>query len=67
MVIRDFDLVGMSVDPVKTESKLIVDPHAVLPFSISAKPFEPVSRRYGKLSQISNTIELIHFPLRDAP
>jgi hypothetical protein len=45
MIIDYFDIVRISIIPFETDSPLLVDPDAVLAFSIPLQRFEPVSGR----------------------
>jgi len=44
VVIGDFDLVGVAIFPVKTDSQLIVDSDAVLASAIVMQPFQTIAR-----------------------
>jgi len=45
MVINDFNIIGISTLPSKTDAPLIVDTDAPLAFPISGKPFQTVGGR----------------------
>ena len=51
MVVNDLDRIGAILCPNKTDSPLIVDADAVLPFTIVLQCFEPVGWRYLQISQ----------------
>jgi len=44
MVVHDFNVNGIAIHPSKAYSPLIVDPNAVLSFSVSPQRFQPVRR-----------------------
>jgi hypothetical protein len=43
VVIGDFDVVGIAIFPVKTDSPLIVNSDAVLAFPIAMQPFQAIA------------------------
>ena len=49
MVVDYFEPIGAVARPHKTDTPLIVDADAVLPFSIILQCFEPVGRRYPQI------------------
>ena len=44
MAFDDFHVVGVTLDPSKTDAPLIVDPDAVLAFAIALEGFESIGR-----------------------
>jgi hypothetical protein len=44
MVVYDFNVYGIAIDPNEAYSPLIVDPDAVLSFPVSTQRFQPVRR-----------------------
>jgi hypothetical protein len=46
VVIGDLDLEGVATGPSKADSPLIVDPDAVLPFSVALQPLQSVPWGY---------------------
>jgi hypothetical protein len=67
VVIDNFDLVGISILPFETNPELLVYPDAVLTFSVTAKTFQTITRWNGKLSDFSDTIDLIQLALGNRP
>jgi hypothetical protein len=67
MVIRDFDVVGIPGLPTEADSILIVDPDAVLPPSIAAKPLKAVPGGNRKLTNIANAVNLRELSPRHRP
>ncbi len=45
MVIGNFNFIGISLFPHEADPPLVVDPDAILSFSIAGKLLQPVSRR----------------------
>lgn len=62
VIIRDFNLVDISSLPSETDPILIVDSDTVLSTSVRPQPFEAISWRYSKLSEIFHAINLVEFP-----
>jgi uncharacterized protein YcnI len=46
MVINNFNLLGMAIDPNKANAPLVVDADAVLPSTVAAQSFQPVAGWY---------------------
>jgi hypothetical protein len=67
VVIDNFDLVGMAVLPFETNPELLVYPDTVLIFPVTTKAFQTICRWDRKLTNFSNTIHLIQFPLSIRP
>jgi len=59
VVVRDFDFIGVSSFPAKTDTVLVIDPDAVLTFPAPTKPFEPVSRRNPEFAKFAHSIKLV--------
>jgi hypothetical protein len=51
VVIDDLDIAGIAIPRLKTDSVLIVDPDAVLPFSVNLKRLQLVARRHQRRSK----------------
>src|SRR5262245_35050341 len=66
VVVNDFDGGGASValSPFETDAPLIIDADAVLPLSISAQCFEPVTGQRGEISQRRRRLETVQLQLR---
>lgn len=45
MVVSYFDIVSIAIPPNEAHPKLIIDPNAVLAFSISHQSFQPIAGR----------------------
>jgi hypothetical protein len=67
VIICDFDFVGISVLPPETNPVLLVDSDAVLSQSIPMESLQTVSRRYTKLLEISNAVQLSQLTASDRP
>jgi hypothetical protein len=63
VVIRNFDIVGIAVAPVKAEAKLIVDSDAVLPSAIASEFFQAKARK-RKIPQRYGCIKKSEFDAR---
>lgn len=42
MIIRNFNVIGVSLTPLKADTPLIINTNAVLTFTIAVELFEPV-------------------------
>lgn len=62
MVVRNLNVVGVSLSPLKTNPPLIVDPNAVLPFAVPTQPFQTVAGERRENSQFAGRIEHIELP-----
>jgi hypothetical protein len=62
VIVYDLYLVGIPFTPNEAETPLVVDPHTVLPFSVTVKCFQPVSRRRRHISQFCGAIQLPKLP-----
>jgi hypothetical protein len=51
MVVDNFNIMGMTVFPDKTDPPLAVDPNAVLAFAVSRKCLEPIARWNAQVVQ----------------
>jgi len=58
MVINDFDIFRTSIRPPKAQSKLVVNPDAVLASAITAQCFQPIAGRHFKIFQLSRELKL---------
>jgi hypothetical protein len=54
VIIRDFDVVGISSLPSETDAILLVDSNAVLTPAVPRESLEPVTRWNRQLPQIAN-------------
>lgn len=51
MIIDDFNIIGVTAFPSKTNTPLVVDADAPLTGSIAAQLFQPVGGRYAQVSK----------------
>lgn len=63
MIIGNLNVRSLSGSPVKTNSPLLIYPDAILPFSVSGKFFQTVSRRDPKVIKGIRTIQNVKFTL----
>jgi hypothetical protein len=61
MVIGDFDFIGMTFLPDKTDPVLLIDADAVLICSITFQSFQVVARWYSEFRDVAYSVELIQF------
>ena len=52
VIIRDLDVFGMAVVPDETDSPLVIDPDAVLSFSVAFQDFQTVAGRRSEVFQL---------------
>jgi hypothetical protein len=64
VVIDDFHVVGVTVDPSKADTPLIVDPDAVLAFAIPFEGCEPIGRRNAQIIQHGSVAKHAQFAAR---
>ena len=57
VVVDDFHVVGVTIDPSKTNTLLIVDPDAVLAFAIALEGFQPIGRWSAQIIQRRGVLE----------
>ena len=62
MIVYDLHVVGVSFEPDKTESPLIVDSNTVLPLPVATECFQAISRWRCQVAQFRSTIQLTKFP-----
>jgi hypothetical protein len=58
MIIDDFDIFSAGIGPSETHPELIIDPDAVLSFSIAFKSFQTISGRNAKVIQPTRNLQL---------
>lgn len=56
VIVRDFDLIGISLPPSKTDTKLIIDPDTMLTLSTSFQRLQTVARRNLYVGKCSSTV-----------
>ena len=66
MVINNFNLVGVPVQPHKTNSPLIVDANAVLTSAIAAQSFQSIARWDAQEIQRGRSVQLLQLAQRHA-
>ena len=59
MIVGYFNFGGARVCPYEADTKLIVDANAVFSASVACQPLKPVARRYAKVAQNGDGIELV--------
>ena len=64
MVIDNFNIVSVSVQPTKTDPPLIVDSNAVLALAIALQRLEPVTRRHEQILNGPGMVEIQQFSPR---
>ena len=68
MVVANFDVVSIPIDPSKAYSPLVVDPDRMLAFSIAPQLLQPIARRYAQVTEIVSGVychQLSPGPLND--
>lgn len=58
MIINDFDIFSAGIGPSETHPELVIDPDAVLSFSVTFKSFQMISGRDTKVLQSSGNFQL---------
>jgi hypothetical protein len=61
MIVRHFDLVGITILPPEAHSPLIIDADAVLSYAIARKSLQPIRRRDTQIIQPFSGIKLNQF------
>jgi predicted phosphoribosyltransferase len=65
VVVRDFDIVGIAILPVKADTILLIDADTVLAGPFPFESFEAVAWGYGQFAQVTNPIHLVELPARN--
>jgi hypothetical protein len=65
MVIHDFYIIGIPIDPFKAYPPLIVDPDAVLPCLVAAELLQPVCRLNTKIVKRDSIVEYTWLAVAD--
>jgi hypothetical protein len=63
VVIDDFDFVGITFRPRKTQPPLVIDANAPLAFSISFQGFQPVLRWHPQILDAGGAVEHLQLAL----
>ena len=58
MVIDDFDVERVAVNPPKTDTPLIVDADAMLPFAIAFERLQSIARRDPKVGKATSLVQI---------
>ena len=64
MVINDFDIFRASSRPPEAQSKLLVNPDAVLALAITTQRFQPIAGRYFEILQLVCELKLTELSQR---
>ena len=64
MVVRDLDIVGITVDESEADAPLVIDSDCVLPSSVSPELVESIPRRAPKVMQVSRQVDVFELPPR---
>jgi len=62
MVIHDFDVMSVALQPNKTNAPLLINANAVVTFAIALQGFESVPRQRRERSDIRRGIQHVKFP-----
>jgi hypothetical protein len=65
VVIGDFDFVGMTFLPDKTDPVLLIDPDAILIRSITFQALQAIAWRHREFHDVAYSVDLIQFPTGD--
>jgi hypothetical protein len=65
VVVHYFHVFNACVSPTETNTPLIVDANAVLPFAITRKRFKAIARGHTQIVQLAGDLELPEFSLRN--
>jgi len=58
MIVDDLHVVGVAFAPAKADPPSVVDPHAVLAFSITAQCLKAVSRRHAQIVELPSPVQV---------
>ena len=61
MVVNYFNIISIIVEPAKAKSPLIINPDAVLTFSVAFKQFQMVAGRRSKVIQVFGLMQIHQF------
>jgi len=53
---------GIALLPDKADTPLVIDPNAVLPFSVACERLKPVAWRRSKVLELGDSIQLAQLP-----
>lgn len=57
MIINDFDVMSLTLDPAKADAPLVIDPNRVLSQAIAAQCLQAIARRGAKVIQPSRVVQ----------
>jgi hypothetical protein len=57
MIVDDLDVIRASIYPSETNTRLVIYPNGVLPFSVTFKGLKPISRWRSQVFDILGTID----------
>ena len=61
MVIHNFNIVSVAVNPFEADTPLVIDPDAILTFTVPAQSFKPVAWRRKQVLKRFGSMEIIKF------
>jgi hypothetical protein len=64
VVVHNLDLECISITPDETNTPLVVDADAVLPFALAPQSLQPIARRRSQIAQLRSAIQLPQFAPR---
>jgi hypothetical protein len=67
VIVCDFDFVDIVLLPTKTNSILLIDPNAMLTFSVPTQPLQPVPWWDPQLREVLYAVQLIQFAPNHRP
>jgi hypothetical protein len=65
VVVDNLDVIGVPVAPNKTNTPLVINAYAVLPFTLTMERFQTIAGRCRKVTQFRRTIQLPKLPASD--
>ena len=64
MIVTYFDVVGISVDELKTDAPLVIDGDRVLPLPVTLERVEPITWRDLQVVQPRSQVDILQFARR---
>jgi hypothetical protein len=61
VIVRDGNFICVTIQPSETDSKLVIDANAVLPFSIAFKRFESITGWNAQIFNVDRSIQRFQF------
>jgi len=65
VVVDDLYVFRSFLGPDEAHPELIIDPDRMLPITIPAQSFKPISRRRSQIIQVNRSVEIAKFPPGD--